>query len=257
MAAHNGSWGITLTSSVTFTGGLLNVANGGSSGNPNCRILAGGRGLAAATCLPEGNSDATLINASGLAGTFVGRVLTDDVENSSDVLGASDASAIVDWDGFENDLRGWGLEAPATFPAPTHRSRCTSMARCRIWDLSLRTADIVLREYRATPTGDDVLYHSWFRAQPPTSQAECDSTVAGSRYVPGLAACRSTILQRALELSGDGIGNDDLVCSTGETCAFGPNIGSYQGHGGSLSLGTIAAGALSNVRLVRAVTNGR
>jgi hypothetical protein len=38
-------------------------------------------------------------------------------------------------------------------------------------------------------------------------------------------------IQHARELTGDGLGNDDGLCVTGETCLATPNFGAYQGHG--------------------------
>ncbi|HFE38779.1 MAG TPA: right-handed parallel beta-helix repeat-containing protein, partial [Gammaproteobacteria bacterium] len=46
-----------------------------------------------------------------------------------------------------------------------------------------------------------------------------------------LAPEASSFLNNAIEIYGDGIGNDNSLCETDESCLFTPNIGSYQGHG--------------------------
>jgi hypothetical protein len=67
----------------------------------------------------------------------------------------------------------------------------------------------------------------------------------------------STFLRHAIEIAGDGIGNDNLRCESNETCLYTPNIGSYQGHGTLISAGTFTNGALTGITLMRYATNGR
>jgi hypothetical protein len=54
-----------------------------------------------------------------------------------------------------------------------------------------------------------------------------------------------------------GIGNENGLCESNETCLYTPNIGSYQGHGALVagpSIGTI--GSTSNVTLVKVANDG-
>ena len=55
----------------------------------------------------------------------------------------------------------------------------------------------------------------------------------------------------------DGIGNENILCESGETCLFAPNLGSYQGHGNLLSAGAFTDGALTGITLLRYENNGR
>ena len=52
---------------------------------------------------------------------------------------------------------------------------------------------------------------------------------AGSTY--NGSACQTVFLRNAVEIAGDGIGNDNNMCESGETCLYTSNIGSYQGKG--------------------------
>jgi hypothetical protein len=53
-----------------------------------------------------------------------------------------------------------------------------------------------------------------------------------------------------------GRGDDDGLCESNETCEFAPNIGGYQGHGPLVSAGTLVAGQLTGITLLRRQTNG-
>ncbi|MBU0480120.1 MAG: right-handed parallel beta-helix repeat-containing protein [Proteobacteria bacterium] len=98
-------------------------------------------------------------------------------------------------------------------------------------DYALKTDDqVVFNKFTALPTGDDVLTDAWFTAPPK--------------------------LMNAVEISGDGIGNDNLFCESNETCLFTPNMGSYQGHGNLISAGTFTGGTITGVTLLKYQTNG-
>jgi hypothetical protein len=56
-------------------------------------------------------------------------------------------------------------------------------------------------------------------------------------------ACVTTALRGAIELLGDGVGNDNGLCEAGEACEVLRNIGAYQGEGALLFVGSTAAGA--------------
>jgi len=66
----------------------------------------------------------------------------------------------------------------------------------------------------------------------------------------------NTFLQHAIEIA-DGIGNNNLLCESHETCLYTPNIGSYQGHGTLISAGTFTDGTLTGITLMRYGSNGR
>jgi hypothetical protein len=55
----------------------------------------------------------------------------------------------------------------------------------------------------------------------------------------------------------DGIGNDNLLCESGEQCLYTPNIGAYQGHGSFTSAGSFSNGdTLTGISLLKYSTNG-
>jgi len=76
---------------------------------------------------------------------------------------------------------------------------------CRIWDWRIAADDWFVRALLEVPTGETGLAHFWG-----------DATL-------------SVFLADAVEVTGDGIGNDNVLCETGETCLFTPNIASDQG----------------------------
>ncbi|MCK4705771.1 MAG: hypothetical protein KAT90_09840, partial [Gammaproteobacteria bacterium] len=103
----------------------------------------------------------------------------------------------------------------------------------RIWDWSLLATDTVIKDALALPTGNDTLTHTWSDLS------------------------TSIILRNAVEIQGDGIGNDNTLCETNETCLYTPNMGSYQGHGNLISAGSIGTGGtLENIILMQYETNG-
>lgn len=226
--------GITLVDSSenSFLGALYL----GNNLNGDCNVSGGTNvGLVNATCENQGASSATLVNGVTLATTFVGKVDTDDAVNESDTNGRADFSSTLDWSGFENAYRGWGKYSAAAFPSSTHRERCSIVfPQCQIWDWSISSSDTVLRDIFGSATGNDVLTHTW-----------SNSSV-------------STFLRNAIEITGDGTGNDDTLCETGETCLYTPNIGAYQGHGNLVPAGYIgAASTLSDITLLKYENNGR
>ena len=91
----------------------------------------------------------------------------------------------------------------------------------------------MIRNALPLPTGDDTLTHTW---------SDLSTT---------------TFLRNAVEILGDGIGNDNTLCETGEVCLYTPNMGSYQGHGSLISAGSIGTGGtIENVTLWKYDTNG-
>lgn len=67
-----------------------------------------------------------------------------------------------------------------------------------------------------------------------------------------------TFLIYAVEINGDGIGNDDGLCETSEDCIYTPNVGAYQGEG-TISSGycsttsSAAANIVSNAKIFKYV----
>lgn len=232
VTASNNATGVYLrtASNNTFTG-LLKI--GGNSAN--CTVSGGTfPGLVTGTCAANGTSDAINDNTITLANAFVGKVTSDDVANASDTSGTASfpaAPAAFDWGHLGNSYRGWGIDASAAFPDVALRGKWIT-GTGRIWDWSLLASDTVNRGALSLPTGVDTLTHTW-----------SDSST-------------TTFLRNAVEIAADGIGNDNGLCESGETCRYTPNIGSYQGSGVLVSAGTFTDGSLVGITLMKFATNG-
>ncbi len=90
----------------------------------------------------------------------------------------------------------------------------------------------------------------------PVSQADCAARITGSSFIGG--ECKTTFLKNASEIMNDGIGDENGLCNSNETCLFTPNLGHYQGHGNLVAVSTIGSGGtLENIKLMQYDTNGR
>ena len=231
MTLSNNATGVYLytASNNTFTG-LLKI--GGNV--TNCIVIGGTLpGLVTGTCAANGSSDAINDNTITLANSFVGKVTSEDVANASDTAGTAGfplTPATFDWGHFDNKYRGWGIDG-SIFPSMDQRGRWIAGAG-RIWDWSLLASDVVNRGTLTLPTGNNTTTHTW---------SDATST---------------TFLRNAVEITADGIGNDNGLCESGETCRFTPNIGSYQGSGNLVSAGTFTDGLLTGITLMQYATNG-
>ena len=238
-ATDNESYGLLLANSdnSVFTG-LLKVGNNGLD---DCNVSGGvNEGLVNQSCLNSGSSDAVLSTGVTSVASFVGKVTSDDSVNLNDTDGSAPFNSISDWTGFENTYRTWGRDG-AAFASTTNQGYADSSQVCRIWDWSLAgsgdTGDNggpVLLDVMTLPTGDDTVSHAW----------------AGTSTV-------TTFLRSAVEVSDDGVGNDNLLCEASEYCQYIPNIGAYQGHGSPVSAGSFTPGVITGVSLFEYSTNGR
>jgi copper-binding protein NosD len=227
----------------TYTG-LLKV--GGNS--LDCSVPSGTNPGIDGSCA----SSATLTTSVTVAGSFIGKVTSDDTTNQSDSSGTATFPTNLttfDWGNFDNDFRGWGVESTDNFPSGNHQGRfgCSDTsgaetdAACsatwngsgRIWDWSVASADTVLLDVLPLPTGSDYLTHTWN-----------DSST-------------TNYLKNSAEIMLDGIGNDNLLCESNETCLYTPNMGTYQGHGELISAGAFTNGTLTGIALVKYEDNGR
>lgn len=247
--------------------GLLLVGNN----SPDCFAVAN-TGLTSA-CAPDGASDFSLGTSVSLATSFVGRVFQNDAQNASTATGGLTTGTPADWIHFSNRFRVWGRDGGDP-GAAGNGGRCGST--CRVWDLSLRASDSVLRGRLLMPAPGDYLYHRW----QPSTQLGCEAirgavwqdqvcsrpgyltasacTAAGGTWSTGL--CTTKLLRHAQELFFDGRGNDNGLCESGEACLYTPNIGAYQGHGNLVYAGRVngtGAGEIQDVDLWRYEVNGR
>ena len=255
-SAHNGSFGVHLDEAHDgrFTGLLIlgghesldcEIAGGVNPGLRLEGILQGDE-----ECVIDGVSDATVELAADLTVAFVGKVQADDGVSPDDTDGLARYGDITDWTALLHPLRIWGADSSAVFPDAAHRGPCAVNTDCRIWDAALRMTDTTLRERAALPDGDATLEHRWQAADMTACAAISGATWNG-------ATCTTSFLRRAAERIHDGVGNDDGLCESQESCVFWPNIGAYQGHGDLTSAGAFVDGAISGVTLVRFEDNGR
>ena len=204
-------------------------------------------------------SSAALTTGVLVGSTFPGKVTADDTTNNADTSGQATYPTnfpAFDWHDFENSFRGWGIDHVDLFPTANHQGKfgCSSTSSLadaaadtsgtclgtgtwygtgRIWDWSVVLSDTVILDVLSMPTGNDTLTHTW-------------SDASTTQY-----------LQNAVEIMFDDIGNDNILCETGETCLFTPNVGAYQGHGALISAGAFTDGTLTGITLMKYATNGR
>jgi len=116
---------------------------------------------------------------------------------------------------LENQYRAWGSEFAATTEAGA--GTCNNIEDgsnnngCKLFDWTLNTAEntIARDQLTAVNTNEE---HTFY---------------AGTPF---------SFLSNAIEIMGDGVGNDNSLCETDEACILTPNIGSYQGHGDKTQL---------------------
>ncbi|MDH5217554.1 MAG: hypothetical protein OEX19_07655, partial [Gammaproteobacteria bacterium] len=194
------------------------------------------------TCIPLGPEAGTLISGQTTATSFVGKVTTDDSVNISDnndidLLGPGLAlfDNITDWLNFEVPNRGWGKDG-GVYPDLGNRGACTTGVNCRIWDWNLLGTDTVARNINTLHLMGNVA-----------------DTVSHTL----LSGATVAFLRNAVEIAGDGFGDDDGLCESSETCLYTPNIGVYQGHGAWISAGTFVDGdTLTGITLLMHESNG-
>ena len=252
VTTSNNNTGVALTtvSNNKFTG-LLKVGNNGTA---DCLVTGGTlQGLVTGTCANNGTSTATLTTGITLASSFVGKVSSEDVANTSDTSGVASFPAnpaSFDWSQFDNPYRAWGKDGSA-FPNTDHRGRWTTGAG-RIWDWSLLVSDTVNKAVLSLPTGNNIRIHVWLGIPVTT----CNAMVAGSVWNAINGVCETTFLSSAVEIPADGIGNDNGLCESAETCLYTPNIGRYQGSGLLVSAGAFTDGTLTGITLMQFTQNG-
>jgi hypothetical protein len=201
------------------------------------------------SCTPINASDHTVVSGPGTP--VIGGQAVTDSSNASDTAGTAIYETITDWTDFENRWRAWG-EDGAAFPNADVPGACSSAGEtCAIWDWRLGAGDTVLQDalggsFAIDPVTDVVNYTF---STTINTQAECD-WFSGVFDSPIAGFCSVTFLRRAMELQGDGIGNDNALCESGEDCLRLPHIGGYQGAGALVPVQTIGAGGtVENVNL--------
>jgi hypothetical protein len=204
---------VTSTDGADFQGMLMVPSTS------DCQVSGGSNVyLDPATCAHGGPGMGTpaLVQPS-LAATFVGKT-ADTSNGSADGSGTAPYATLeaptADYVNFEHWMRGWG-RGGSDFPDGSNVRWCDG-GTCQIYDLSLRAGDTVLRAEHGTLEDGA------------TCPASVDASVA-SNVVTDFAG--RIFLKNAIELMGDGVGDDNTLCESNEACLFAPNLGAYQGHG--------------------------
>jgi hypothetical protein len=230
IAAGNQASGVCMTSASTFAYNLWL----GNDSAADCRV-----GSTCNVAMPCASLSGAPVYTPGFDGTALLRdeVIADDAVNPSDNAGQAPVTAISDWVHFESPLRGWGVSG-LPFPDPSDSGPCTA-GTCRIWDWRVRPASA------ATVRGAD-------------GTVDTATVVAGAPCPPAADgafaltdASGNTFLVNALEILGDGIGDDDGLCESGEACVYSSYFGADQGWDSSYGAATCAFhdGAVSGVEL--------
>ncbi len=235
---------------IAFSGGYRVTDLNDDAG---CLVFSGqprtGVAFTAGMCMTIAPSTASISEGSALLNP-VGAVTTGDLVNmSEDSLGRAPFDDITDWYDFAFPWRTWGRLG--NIDPSMHRGACESGDVCQIWDGNLRTDfDGFINFLPAPVDGDDAFVHEWSVVD----EDECNRIRGG---VWTGSTCTTAMLRNAYEPVTDGIGNDNGICESDETCVRTPNFGAYQGHGAFESAGSIGAGGtVENVTLLRYETIG-
>lgn len=184
-------------------------------------------------------------SATPLNQIFIGQASSESA-NSYYASGSNTYSTSVSWTSFQNFYRNLGKSG--TFAASSSRGACIAGGVCQIYDWTFRTTDTI--GLNTLPC--------------PGNTAQLPATVVTHPLNGGGSV---TFLRNAVEIIGDGIGDDNGFCQSFEACLYTPNVGSYQGHGNLVSASVAVAntstcsdigstGPVTNITLYKYDTNG-
>ncbi len=243
------------TSGMSGSGNLfqdLYIANGGAY----VADISAGLGVVRNGYFVQGNFSTcgsfSLCSSASLGGdlsdAFVGAVPVDDIANPLDIIGVISSSITnsLGWFQFDSRMRGLGRSNSISTIASVNRGFAAAPPY-RIWD------------FRAARIGSSNIYNTSHdginRIATPTfdsvSQCNGQSVVLSPSDV--VNAGGRSFLRNAIEIDGDGIGNDNSLCEANEDCIYAPNIGADQGEGrissGFCSVDDGAGAGLDGIRV--------
>jgi hypothetical protein len=220
----------------------------------NSNATSGGRnGLKTTAANNTSPSDFTRWDAIDFAPTFLGYVQATDGSNQTNTNGQytfnnlNKQSNYGDWFNVINDFRIWAYDGASDFPYFGNRARCNG-GYCRLFDFRIKSTDNVL----LGRSGDGALGSSTTNYTIAAGTNTCPrglGPTTGNTPAAGWAIAgngtnnaiettmtdyqtsANTYLINAVEIIGDGIGDNNGLCETGEACIYSPNIGYYQGSG--------------------------
>ena len=178
------------------------------------------------------HATATVTQGITFGASPVGKITVGDATNASATPSATYATTL-DWTNFQSPYRGWGFSGALAFPDVGNQGSCDATnTTCAIYDWRLKSADTVaLGVMLPLANGDTV---TWKTGSIPAA----------------------SILDHAVELTGDGVGDDDGYCESNEDCLYTPNIGAYQGEGTLTLIRNLTGTTITNVNLYQYTTNG-
>lgn len=165
---------------------------------------------------------------------------TSDSSNASDINGTGTYTAIIDWLNFENIFRSW---MPKVEGVPCYNNEC------QIYDNRLKNNSNLFR---------NTSYDGHNQNDPFIADLNCPQAVDGNRFLTDKLSNPTSFLINAQEILNDGIGNDNGLCESLESCIYSPNFGVYQGEGDYLANGTCTFenGTITDVKMYAFPING-
>jgi hypothetical protein len=158
-----------------------------------------------------------------LTNGFNGKVNTGDSTNPVDSNGmTSDPATYSGWLHFDNWMRGWGLQG-STFPSSDTRGIGENpgpYGPYQIWDWRQKVSGGLYNK-----SNNGIGYNGILNS---------DSLSCAANTVAPLDTVTHNgieFLRNAIEIDGDGKGNDNTLCQANEDCIWAPHIGAYQGSG--------------------------
>ena len=179
-----------------------------------------------------------------MTNAFVGYLAGDDILNpmatSSTTFGLLDTPA--KWLLFDNPFRSWIRQGLAY---PNNTRGFTGTGTAQIFDFRAANLD---QFHQSSFSGDVTDGGTANRNGAFPDAANCFAELDGSVQVVQ-PATGNAYLMHAIEISFDGIGDDDTLCEQDEDCFYAPNRGAYQGEGDVYSQQCTfnADGGLSNI----------
>ena len=237
-ALANGQYGIYLedipgVAYNLFYNDLVVVDNPTNS----CFSQSGADGLDSINCDAQNGSaldykfqdktDGTNIYDITLA--YNGLLSANDLQNTSETSGTASYDSELDWFNFENIYRSWGKSG--AFPAAASQGACAA-GTCQIWDFRMKSDDVTTLYNHAyfNYTGNAIPYAAKYTF---SNAAACPTALDGTTqtFVDRNTDTANTYLVHAAEIMFDGIGDEDGLCESSETCIYAAHAGSYFGSG--------------------------
>lgn len=230
--ANSSDYGANFSSPSFATAyGFLNLKNNALGDNFSSNLMLGGGLISRFT--------------NDLSNAFIGKSFVGDTANpADDQYGVSfSLTSLAAWTKFESWTRNWGKNDAGFFPDPVFRGM-TSTNNFRYWDWKAASGG-VLHNKSYDGESSNVTLNTNNSACTPGTVLSNDNFTNSSM----------TFLRNAIEIDGDGVGNDNGLCENNENCEYTPNVGAHQGMG-ALSAGHCTLGSpFSGTKIFKRTAN--